>query len=260
MLPLLKRYSDDIRAAHLSILEKGDSTSIVTDIETTESNYCTKLIGELQVMKGRSNVSVDDNVAGAPIVATPSVDDHEDVTSATAKRNELIERFQALMEGEQIPPLDFLKELDAVDKSILDEFIIKEKEKCSAFGGIADGNLGFATTTVKAVDSPYTVWLIERGFYTGCIFKKMVHFDIEICTALLNAGVRFPCTAPEFIANYGNFNVVKWLYENVNQGWSDPENVLKAVVAEGNIDDIKYMCALRWHKREVGYWVDRLLS
>ena len=47
MLPLLKKYSDEIRAAHLDVIETS-SKSLKDDMDRVEHFYCSKLLGALE--------------------------------------------------------------------------------------------------------------------------------------------------------------------------------------------------------------------
>jgi len=47
MLPLLKRYSDDIRAAHFEVMERAP-TLLHEEMAANERTFCDKLIGELK--------------------------------------------------------------------------------------------------------------------------------------------------------------------------------------------------------------------
>ena len=123
--------------------------------------------------------------------------------------------------------MDVLQSLDAADKSILDRSIIYDKEACAC---PRTDTRGYLVTIFGRIPSEYTGWLIQRGFYAEFLLAKRQYFDIEICAALFNTGVHFPVDTPLRIAEYGNFDVVKWLYTNVSCEWGDPKAVFKEAV------------------------------
>ena len=115
MLPLLKRYSDDIRAAMVM----------------TERTFCDKLIGELgQLSKlhgaignlhGSSGSSGSSGALGA-VGGAPS----DTCLEADSKLTELSEERAAILACPGVPFLATLKDLDEEDKTIVDDLILND--------------------------------------------------------------------------------------------------------------------------------------
>src|SRR3989338_10416300 len=121
MLPMLKKYSDDIRAAHSDLIAISPMT-LSEDMATIERTYCDKLIAEIEAKCDKATVPSPDK-AFAELetkrdkATVPGPDPDEVFRVATLK---------GLKNGIKyggFPTLTQLKEADAKDNTIIDEVI-----------------------------------------------------------------------------------------------------------------------------------------
>src|SRR3989344_1038662 len=187
MLPLLKRYSDDIRAAHMEVIDRSPM-SLREDMVVIEETFCTKLIGELKGMTSNGAVggAVGAVADSAPIgVVTSPVAPDAAATPVAPNVAAIIDSmiskaratvFASLKAG-GLPTLATLKWINAEDASSLDELIEYDRERSlvrdNALHDNAlhdDGYCGYANYAhVATYGIDYLIWVIERGFYLGAL-------------------------------------------------------------------------------------------
>ena len=227
MLPLLKRYSDDIRAAHFEVMERAP-TSLHENMAAIERTFCDKLIGELKGMV--SNAAPSDSRLEAKsktpdATATPPAatsDASAPSAAAASKLIELSEERAAHLACPGLPTLATLKKLDEEDKTIVDEMIDDDWKHRNDAGYCGYANYAHASGR-GTFDVDYLVWVIKRGFYVGALDVGLIvrtqtlDNSLRIIQALHERKFQFPMDLPVVCADRGYYSIVEWLYANVEQ-------------------------------------------
>src|SRR3989338_5717639 len=168
MLSLLKQYIKEIKSAQLKVNKTSATAS--EDLATIERVYCQKLAKELANMT-------------AGLSATPTT---ETQTTATLSidRQRYLNELTTAVESNSLPTLEYLKELDFMDSTIIDDYVTYDKTKCVT----GNGNDGYVDCGFKKNGSCYATWLIKRGFCTDNMLSFRMFFDITIAEALYSQG------------------------------------------------------------------------
>ena len=252
---MLKKYSDDIRAAHSDLIAISPMT-LSEDMATIERTYCDKLIAELEAKCDKATVPSPDK-AFAELetkrdkATVPGPDPDEVFRVATLK---------GLKNGIKyggFPTLTQLKEADAKDNTIIDEVIDYEnKRKYSARGYLASAIYKFYKyenwSCYSIANMELIVWLIQRGFSLDPLNigefvrtnKASSEITLQVFNALHKRGFYFPPDLPLILAELGRFDLVQWLYNNVLRDWGKVDDVLMVAIKAKNMEMVKYLCAL----------------
>lgn len=237
MLPLLKRFTDDIRAAHLDVIERSPPT-LQQDMAVVEQTFCEKLIKELEqfvspsVTQTATATATAPAPATAPATATPPTE-HVPLTQTEAVT------ASPLMYMIPLPTLQYLKDVDAKDSSIIDAFIVLDIE--------TPGVTHFERVLLHDDCSPeYIIWLIVRGFRLPeqwhWTHPTHVWKNVGVLCALHERGVKLHPELPLTLANQNEFATLVWVLENVQQDWAWANEVLLAAVTAKNSEAVKCIC------------------
>ena len=237
MLPILKKYSDAIRSAHLNLVEKSPKTLTEALYKEVERTFCDKLINELEHLNPKPTPKPTSEVK--PTISTTDISTVE-ATVESVKSVKSVTATQ-LLNVEPIPALEYLQALDATNSVLIDEMIALDRSTPAYWHYVArvakyfervDGNVDGTQTSMRATE--YLVWLIERGFFLDLPTSIVMLTSIDVLKALQNSNIKdktsFFADLPLSLATYRMWKKLTWVLENVRWQWSKGDDVLWEVL------------------------------
>ena len=231
MLPILKKYSDAIRSAHLNLIEKSPKTLTEALYKEVERTFCDKLINELEHLNpkptpkptsevkpstGTSDISTTVESVES-VKSVKSVESVESVKSVTATQ---------LLNVVPIPALEYLQKLDITNSVIIDEMIALDRETPTKLHYVDRVAVYFERVRGTPSSLPateYIVWLLERGFYPDLTTNTLTLTSLDVFKALQKvdkANTSFRADLPLSLATYRMWEKFMWVLENVRSQWS----------------------------------------